>query len=308
MQRVDLKKPGEQKKLIAAVALGVVALIVLWWTFIGFGSSTQTTPRTTGARNTNGGTATTTSQQITANRTQPIEDLRADPLTLQPISFSPVAPPANEAKRNIFAYYEAPKPVQKEAQVPTPTPTPTPPVLLATISPANVYARTADFTLEITGDKFSPDLRVVVDGREMPTRYAGPQQLSAAVPASVIASAGSRQISLRSPDGKAYSNAVTLNVSQPPTPNYTYIGIIGTQRHVDTAMLQDRSNREVVNVQRGDVVGGRFRITSISDKELILVDTNLKIRHTLALTLEGDKTYNPLQRPTPKVDSEDDEP
>ena len=308
MQRVDLKKPGEQKKLIAAVALGVVALIVLWWTFIGFGSSTQTTPRATGARNTNNNAGTTTSQQATANRTQPIEDLRADPLTLQPISFSPAAPPANEARRNIFAYYEPPKPVQKEAQLPTPTPTPTPPVLLATISPATVYARTADFNLEVTGDKFSPDLRVVIDGREMATRYAGPQQISATVPASIIAAAGSKQISLRSPDGKAYSNAVTLNVSQPPTPNYTYIGIIGTHRHVDTAMLQDRSNREVVNVQRGDVVGGRFRITSISDKELVLVDTNLKIKHTLALTLEGDKTYNPLQRPTPRVDSEDDEP
>lgn len=307
MQRVDLKKPGEQKKLIAAVALGVVALVVLWWTFIGFGSSTQTPPRSNGARNTSN-SATTTNQQVTANRTQPIEDLRADPLTLQPISFSPTAPPANEARRNIFAYYEPPKPVQKEAQPPTPTPTPTPPVLLATISPANVYARTADFSLEITGDKFSPDLRVVIDGREMATRYGGPQQLSATVPASVIAAAGSRQISLRSPDGKVYSNAVTLSVSQPPTPNYTYIGIIGTPRYVDTAMLQDRSNREVVNVQRGDVVGGRFRITSISDKELVLVDTNLKIRHTLALTLEGDKTYNPLQRPTPKVDSEDDEP
>jgi hypothetical protein len=308
MQKVDLKKPGEQKKLIAAIALGVVALVFLWWTFIGFGSRNPTTPRTAATRNSNNSSTTPTGQQASSNRTQPIEDLRADPLTLRPISFAYTTPPVNAAKRNIFAYYEPPKAVQREEQVPTATPTPTPPVLLAAISPANVYARTADFTLEVTGDKFSPDLRVVIDGREMATRYAGPQQISASVPATVIASAGSRQISVRSPDGKAYSNAVTLSVSQPPTPNFTYIGIIGTQRHVDTAMLQDRSSREVFNVQRGDVVGGRFRITSISDKELVLVDTNLKIRHTLALTLEGDRTYNPLQRPTPRVDSEDDEP
>ena len=299
---MDLKKPGEQKKLIAAVALGVVALIFLWWTFFGFGSSTPATrPQSSATANGPARQSGNTPQR------QTIEELREDPLTLQPVSFTLSAPPINEAKRNIFAYYEPPKPVKQE-NIPTPTPTPTPPILLASVSPANVYARTADFTLEVTGDKFTPDLRVTIDGREMATRYAGPQQVSATVPASVIANAGSRQITLRSPDGKAYSNPVTLSVAQPPTPNFTYIGIIGTYPRVDIAILQDRSNRDVVNVQRGDVVGGRFRITSISDKELVLVDTNLKIRHTLALTLEGDRTYNPSQRPTPKVDSEDDEP
>jgi hypothetical protein len=48
-------------------------------------------------------------------------------------------------------------------------------------------------------------------------------------------------------------------------------------------------------------------VTSISEKELVLVDTNLKIKHALALTTQGEKG-NPMQRPTPKVDSEDDEP
>jgi hypothetical protein len=306
MQQVDLKKPGEKKKLIAAIALGSVALLFLWWTFFGFGSNTkppqQAAIRPTATPNTPG------RQQASSNQSQSIEALRDDVLTLREISFNPTAPPANDAKRNIFAYFEPPQRPVQAAEESTPTPTPTPPVLLAALSPANVYARTADFTLEVTGDKFTPDLRVTMDGRELPTKYSGPQQISATVPATVIATAGQRQISLRSPDGKAYSNAATLNVAQPPTPNYTYIGIIGTHGHIDTAILQDRSNREVVNAQKGDLVGGRFRITSISEKELVLVDTNLKIRHTLPLTLEGDKNYNPLQRPTPRVDSEDDEP
>jgi hypothetical protein len=305
MQQVDLKKPGERNKLIIAVVLSVVALVFLWWAFFGFGSSKQSPTR---ARATPS-PAVAVRQQ--ANQTAPqetIQDLRNDVMNLRAISYTRLAPPVGEARRNIFAYYEPPPKAVQQTELPTPTPTPTPPVLLAALSPANVYAKTADFTLEITGDKFTPDLRVTMDGRELQTRYAGPQQISATVPASFIANPGSRQISLRSPDGKAYSNASTLNVAQPPTPNYTYIGIIGTRRHVDTAILQDRSNREIVNVQRGDVVGGRFRITSISEKELVLVDTNLKIRHTLALTTEGDKAYNPQQRPTPKVDAEDDEP
>jgi len=76
---------------------------------------------------------------------------------------------------------------------------------------------------------------------------------------------------------------------------------------VDTAILQDKGSKEVLNVQRGDVLGGRFRVTSISDKELVLVDTNLKIKHNLAMS-EGERgSTNPLTRPTPNVDV-DDEP
>jgi hypothetical protein len=214
---------------------------------------------------------------------------------------------APEAGRNIFAYYEPPKPVEKISVTPTPTPTPTPPVLLASLSPSNVFAKTSDFTLEVSGDKITPQLRVVVDNNELPTRYIGPQQLSATVPAALIANPGARSVMLRSNDGKIYSNTSTLSVNEAPKPNYNYIGIIGTRRYIDTAILQDKSNKEIVNAQRGDLLGGRFRVTSISEKEVVVIDSNLKIKHTLGMTTQGDRG-NPLQRPTPKVDSEDDEP
>jgi len=100
---------------------------------------------------------------------------------------------------------------------------------------------------------------------------------------------------------------MSLSVAPPPIPNYSYVGIIGTRQHVDTAILLDKGSKEILNVQRGDVVGGRFRVTSISDRELVLVDTNLKIKHNLAMS-EGERsTTNPLSRPTPNVDV-DDEP
>jgi hypothetical protein len=44
-----------------------------------------------------------------------------------------------------------------------------------------------------------------------------------------------------------------------------------------------------LNIQRGDLLGGRFRVTSISEKELILVDNNLKIKHTLAFSNQGER-------------------
>jgi hypothetical protein len=113
---------------------------------------------------------------------------------------------------------------------------------------------------------------------------------------------------VRSANGQLFSNVATLTVSSPPTPNYTYIGIIGDYRRLDTAILQDKNNKEIVNVQRGDMLGGRFRVTSISEKEVVLVDTNLKIRHTIQFSADGEKGIGPLARPTPRVESEDDEP
>ena len=303
MQIADIKNPDERKKLIWAIGLGVVALIFLWWTFFGFGSSS----RPTGNR-----VATTTPApsrtQSTVTQAQRVDDVRTTPIEqLLPINYKQSLPEVPEAGRNIFAYYVPPQPAEKPT--PTATPSPTPPVLLAGITPSSVFARTDDFTLEVAGDKFTPEVRVTIDGQELRTRFISPQQLSAIVPASLIANAGSRQIVIRSPDGRLYSNPFTINVNPPPTPNFTYIGIIGIKRGMlDTAMLLDKSNREVVKAQRGDVLGGRFRVSSISEKELVVVDTSLKIKHTLPFTSDRERGLGPSSRPTPKVDSEDDEP
>jgi hypothetical protein len=181
--------------------------------------------------------------------------------------------------------------------------------LLASISPANAYARAPEFKLEVAGDKFTPDTRIFVDGRELPTKYVSPQQLSTTVPSTYIATPGARQIVVRTPDNSLYSNNLTLNVAAAPVPGFTYVGIIGTANRVgDTALVQDKNNKNILSVQRGDLLSNRFRVTSISEKELVMMDATLKIQHKLAMT-EGDKGIgSPLARPTPRVDSEDDEP
>lgn len=305
MQMTDIRNPSERKKLIGAGILGILAIVLLWWTFVGFGTSATRVSPTTGSD-----PKPSVSNRATSGKVQPqtVVELKGDLLDqLRPVNYQYSLPYVPEAKRNIFVYYEPPPPPPVKASVvPTPTPTPTPPVLLASLSPANVYARTGDFTLEISGDKFTPRLKVFIDNNEVPTRYIGPQQVSATVAATVIANPGGRQVMLRSSDGTLYSNSAALSVAAPPTPNYTYVGIIGTRRHIDTAIVQDKANKEMLNVQRGDLLGGRFRVTSISEKELILVDNNLKIKHTLALTNQGERG-NPLQRPTPRAEGEDDE-
>jgi hypothetical protein len=308
MALVDLNKPGEKKKLIWAAVLGLVAIIFLWWTFFGFGSSSSrttqraanqsATPRPAGTNNAGNG-----------NQQPPASSAAVDLANYRPIDFQQSSYDAPEAKRNIFAYYVPPKPVPTPKVEAPPSPTPTPPILLASISPANAYARAPEFKLEAAGDKFTPNTRIYIDGRELPTKYTSPQQLSAMVPASFIANPGPRPVIVRTPDNSLYSNVMTLGVAAAPIPNYTYVGIIGKVMHVDdVALVQDKANKSVITVQRGDLLSGRFRVTSISPKELVLLDANLKIQHKLAMT-EGDKgAGGPLARPTPRVDSEDDEP
>ena len=309
MQAIDLNKPGEKKKLIGAAVLGLVAIIILWWVLFGFGGSSPR-PANSNVR----ATATPTPGRSQTgvqrpNGNQPVSPDIANLALYTPIEYRPTSYSAPEAKRNIFSYYVPPPPPTPVVKESTPTPTPPPPILLASVNPANVYARSGDFKLEIAGDKFTPATKIYFDGRELATNYINPQQLSATVSAAMIAVPGSKNIIVRNADNSLYSNPAMLNVAAPPTPNFLYVGIISpTTRVEDTAILQDRSNKSVLNAHRGDVVGGRFRVTSISDKEVVLVDTNLKIPHKLAMT-EGEKGLtNPLTRPTPRVESEDDEP
>ncbi|HSE22844.1 MAG TPA: hypothetical protein VLB68_14350 [Pyrinomonadaceae bacterium] len=303
MELIDLSKPGEKKKVLLAAVLGLVAILFLWWTFFGFGKSSSSIRRTTA-----GVTPSPTPAAGQAQATNSASDVVAGMAQFAEIVYPGSTPSVGEPNRNIFAYYEPP-PSSAPVITPLPaTPTPTPPVLLAAVNPANVYAKTADFTLEASGDKFTPDLHIFVDDRELPTKYIGPQQLATTVPASFIANPGTRDVVVRNQDGRVYSLPVKINVAAPPTPNFSYVGIVSTIPRVDVAYLQDRSSKDILNVQRGDVVAGRFRVTSISEKEIVLVDTTLKIKHSLTMT-EGDKNpTSPLNRPTPKVDAEDDEP
>jgi hypothetical protein len=221
----------------------------------------------------------------------------------QPISYNGTVPAVTEANRNIFAYYEPPPPTPKLVYVPTSTPTPTPPMMASSLSPSNVYARTADFSLQVVGDKFTPAVHVVIDGRDLPTRFISAQQLFTTVPAAMITNPGVRQVMARSNDGKLYTNAINLNVTPPPVPNFSYVGIIGKPHFNDTAVLQDKNSKELINVQRGEPVGGRFRVVSISEREVKLIDTTLKITHTLPFSTDQ-SSNTPFRPPVRTVDDE----
>jgi hypothetical protein len=296
MQLFDPNNPNEKKKMIAAGVLGVVAIAVLGFVFFG-GSSTKTTTNTTIPK------ASPTPTRIVKEFSETAPD---DPSLFQPIVYNPSVAATSEADRNIFAYYEPPPPQVKAPYVPTPTPVPPPPLTVTSLMPGNIYARTADFSLQVTGDKFTPALHITIDGQDLTTRFINAQQLFTTVPAALIANPGPRQVSVRSNDGKLYSNMIVLTVTPPPLPNYNYIGIIGQRHFNDTAVLQDKSSKDLINVQRGDLLAGRFRVNSISEKEIVLIDATLKIKHTLGFTADASST-NPQPRPPIRVSDEEPE-
>jgi hypothetical protein len=298
MKFFDPNNPNEKKKMIAAAVLALVAIVVLGYVFFG-GSPSKP--------NTNQPIARSTPIVNRPGKEPPPEGPPPDDSSMvyQEVKYNPGVPAIADANRNIFAYYEAPSPTPKPVYIPTPTPTPTPPVMVSSLAPSTVYAGTpADFNLQVSGDKFTPAVHVILDGRDLPTRFINSQQLFATVSQTLIKNAGVRQIMARSSDGKLYSNTITLNISQPPQPNFAYVGLIGKPRGNDTAVLQDKGNKDFIRVQRGDTVAVRFRVFSISEKEVVLIDATLKIPHRLSFS--ADQNSNTGYRPPAR--SADDEP
>lgn len=311
------KTPAERNKMIAAVVLPLLALIFVLRMLFSGGPSTNTTRSTTNSNNRRG--TTQRAQAPNARNANAQADAVApedDPTTYTPVVCC--APPYGDAGvgRNIFGFYE--KPVRAatptETVIPPPTPTPTPPILLASLAPQSVFAKTGNFTLQLSGDKFGPANRVYVEGQELPTQYRSMQQLTATVPASLIAAQGPRRVEVKTPDGKLFSNEQTLNVMQPPAPTYTFVGFLKRAR-ANTAVLKD-ARGELYSVREGDIVEGRFRVAEISERGVEVVDKDLNIKHTMPYIATGNSgpgrgpAPGSIQPPPPPPADEggDDEP
>ncbi|MGI8811829.1 MAG: hypothetical protein ACR2IH_04790 [Pyrinomonadaceae bacterium] len=281
------KSPTEKKKIIAAGALGLVALVSL---YVAFGSSLI------------GGTTRVVVTASPTPRTTPLPNRNSDDLVMPSqkeqlfgwettaVVYNPESYKAPDAGRNIFAFYEpgppcrdCPTPIPPPIPIKTPVPTPTP-WFTAAVNPQSVYAGSKGFRMEVTGGEFPSDARIYFSQSELPTTFVSPQRLVADIPANFIAAEGPRQIIVQTPDGKKYSQQVMLNVQAPPKPTFQYIGMIARKRYNnDTAYFQEPGSQTPISARLNDIVGGRFRLVSVSADETILEDVNLGFRHRLAL-------------------------
>lgn len=284
------KTTTERNKLIAAVVLGIVALVTLYLAFGRslFGPSTSAkvtvspTPKRSAAPQTNGDDLMPTAgeQRLTYEST--------------PIDYAPGNAFAPDAGRNIFAFYEppppcrgaeCPTPVPPPVVVKTPTPAPPPPILLAYTNPQNIYAGSQGFRLEANGDKFTPDSRIYLNQVEMPTIFVNAQKIVTDVPANMIAQETQIQVIVQTPDGKRYSNPAMVAVQAPPRPALQYIGMIGRKRYNnDTAYFTEQGKDKPFGARLNDVVSGRFRLVDISSAEVVFQDVELGFKHRVQLT------------------------
>lgn len=312
MALLEGKTPKERKQLILAIVLGTVALSFLGYMFLfassGGGSTTAARPTFKSPK-----TAQTPS---TGTQIAPSPDPQID-TPPQPLNINWTMPDAPTATRNIFAYFIPPPPtvkaIPKASASLTPTPAPTPPWILAGINPSNVTARTSDFTLEVSGDKFTPAAHIYIDNQELPTQVSSDKRVTANVPAAFIASPGARQVAVRSSDGQLFSNTATLNITAPPVPQYTYIGLLGrrpgSRGGKDTAMLKKLGSTgnnadDIISVPLGGTIqDGRFRVTSLNERSIEFTDTQLNIKHTIDYTApgEGGNSFNNQRGRNPRI-------
>ncbi len=291
MKLFEGKTPAERNKIIAVIVLGTLAVISLTYTFGGMllpGRSSSSAVATADS-------PTPLPDAVDPGRPVPVEDVDQERVdrdyAVTPIIYSGGRVDAPISGRNIFAFYEPPDftptptvdPVQK---VPTFTPTPEAPMLLSFLNPTTAYAGGKDFRIEVIGDRFAPESRIIFNGNVLQTSFLNSQRLAATVPASLITRSGPLGVSVNTPDGSLYSYSVSFNIVEPPRPDFEYIGLIARQHYNnDTAYFQDkgRRNDDPFTARLNDVVKGRFRVISISAKEVEFEDIRLGFKHKLPL-------------------------
>lgn len=280
MKLFEGKTPSERNKIIAALVLGVLSVLAIGnLIFQPFSGSKKTvtvnlSPTPTATPNRTGDTVVTP-----LPKQSEIDGIYTTiPVTMQ------YPPGGGDPGRNIFAFYEppiptpwsptpTPSPVIKETPIVTPTP---PNVILSFLNKQTVYAGEPGFRLEVGGDKFTPETYVFFNGSQLPTRFISPQQLSVEVPSNYIANAGQRTIEVRSMDGKLFSNPIYFNVQEPPRPQFQYLGAVARKRgNNDTAYIQEQGKNAPSTFRLNDIIGGRFRLISITPAKLLVQDINL---------------------------------
>lgn len=279
--------PNERKKLIAAIVLAVLAAVALFYAFgRGLFAGTPSTSSTTKTTPT-----PKPSPAAPGAFTLPSADEQNFTDTTTPVVM-PANIPAPDPGRNIFAFYEPPKPTPYSptpfvvVTPPPPSPTPTPAYEMTAISPSSVYAGTDGIRLEVTGDRFEPNAHIYFNQTEFPTQFLSPQKLVANIPANLIATEGSRQVIVQSPDGKKYSTQFMLTVQAPPKPTFTYLGMIGRKRfNNDTGYFIDgvKSDARPFGLRINDVTGGRFRLVKLTPGEAMFEDTSLGFKHRIPI-------------------------
>jgi hypothetical protein len=273
------EKQLKSKETRNRLLLGALILLLVGVVYFQFfsGSDAPKPPDSATAK----ATPSPTPQRLTSGTPAPIISEPLDLALMQPGSHS-----GGGTGRNIFIYPTPTPPPPPTPAPPVPTPTPWP-VPVSSLNPGNVFARTADFTLTVFGQKIPQDSQGFVNGRAYPTTFVSDTQVRINVPAEAIRMPGSLSVAVRSQsDPRLESNPIPLNVAPPPEPPYKYIGLV-TLKNVPTAVLaSNSSDDDIYNKRKGDVIGGKWKIINITPQKVEIEDTSIKVSHVINYTVD----------------------
>ncbi len=276
--------------MIVAIVLGAAALGALFFAFGGSIFSSGTKVTVTASPTPKPSSNVSLKPVDSAMPSQTVQDFTYE---TTPVVYTGVVS-GGDPGRNIFAFYEPPIPCGRPGGDPcpppppkpivTPSPSPTPHIIIAGVNPGSVYAGSRGFRLEITGERMLSDAKIYFGQNEVKTSFLSEQRMVADVPANLIASEGPRQVIVQTSDGTKYSNARSVTVQAPPKPQLQYIGMIARKRsNNDTAYFMEQGRQTPISARLADVVGGRFRLISISSDETVFEDVSLGFKHKVAL-------------------------
>lgn len=281
MKFLEGKTKEEKNKLIAAVVLGLLALIAVSYNLLGlFSSPSKPVTPSVAMQSPSPGR---TEERPSPSR-QSDSETRFEYETTE-VRYSPEMFAAPAPARNIFAIYvPPPPPVSTPKPIPTPTPPPPPPQTIVSLSPSTTFSGGKGFRLEVSGSNFTSETRIFFNQGSVPTTFINSQRLAADITATMVASEGNRSIQVKTPDGRLYSNVTSFSVVPPPKPNFTYLGpVTRTKSNNATAYIQEQGAPNPVAKRLNDVVGGRFKIINITAAQVVVEDTNLGFRHNVTI-------------------------
>ncbi len=276
----------EKKKQIAAIALACLMVATFAYTFF-FSDDSPKSSAKNGAATQQKKVVPGINAPVTAANPAPQQNPQIT-LISQPLELGGLGGAASPViGRNVFIYPPPPPPPTPKP-IPTPTPAPPPPITLGGMDPSSRIARTAEFDMKVFGAKIPADAQVLINGAPIPTSFVNEQQVSAKIPAYVIANPGAVQVEVKSAadPAKWYSNRLTFNIAAPPVPQYKYLGII-VKNGTSTAYIRDESDSELQAVKKGQKLGSRWEVTGVTPSEIEITDTQNKIKHRIALNGEG---------------------
>lgn len=208
-----------------------------------------------------------------------------------PIEVLPVAYAGGgdvQVVRNIFDY--PPPPIEKPKPLPPPVRPPPPTINLGSVSPSNAIAGTSKpITITLLGSLFPADAEVLFGGQPIPTQRVSGTVVKATIPPSALGQAGARTVEVKSASQRAelWSTKLNFQLAASPEPATTFVfsGRIGPQAVIT---FKDATKKPQL-VSIGGTINGEvpWKVLSINDKAIELLDTRNEIRKSLGLVAKN---------------------